>query len=73
VFRTLTSADELKKWFCPEEFEVPNAEMDVRIGGEYRIEMRAPDGEIYSVKGIIEELIPARAPDLHLDLGRGRT
>ncbi len=58
VFRALTSADELKKWFGHEEFEVPVAEMDLRVGGEYRIEMKAPDGEVYSVKGTIEELSP---------------
>jgi uncharacterized protein YndB with AHSA1/START domain len=58
VFRALTSAEELKKWFCPEEFEVPIADMDVRVGGEYRIEMKAPDGEIYAVRGVIEELSP---------------
>ncbi len=61
VFRALTSADELKKWFCPEGFEVPAVEMDVRVGGEYRIQMQAPDGESYSVSGTIEELSP---PDL---------
>ena len=61
VFRALTSADELKKWFCPEGFEVPVVEMDARIGGAYRIEMKAPDGEIYAVSGTIKELSP---PDL---------
>ncbi len=35
--------------------------MDVRVGGEYRIQMKAPDGESYSVSGTIEELSP---PDL---------
>jgi uncharacterized protein YndB with AHSA1/START domain len=56
VFQALTSAAELKKWFCPQGFEVPAVEMDVRVGGAYRIEMKAPDGESYVVKGAIEEL-----------------
>ena len=56
VFRAFTDAGELKRWFGPEKLAIKSAEMEARVGGAYRIEMQSPDGEIYTVKGVIQEL-----------------
>jgi uncharacterized protein YndB with AHSA1/START domain len=34
------------------------AELDVRVGGRYRIRFRTPDGEEHEVGGIYEEVAP---------------
>jgi len=34
------------------------SETDVRVGGRYRIAMRAPDGEIHDVSGVYREVVP---------------
>ena len=52
VFRAFTDADELSKWFGHEGFTVESTEMDTRVGGHYRIAIRAPDGEQLSSKGL---------------------
>lgn len=52
VFRAWTDPDELKQWFAPsDDYATPLAEVDLRVGGRYRIEMKAPDGESYIVGG----------------------
>ena len=71
VFRALTDASELKRWFGPESMVIKSAEMDARVGGANRIEMQSPDGEIYTVKGD-PGAERARYDSLHLVVGRGR-
>lgn len=49
----------MKRWFAPDDaFSVPVAEADVRVGGRYRIVMRAPDGEEHHVSGVYREVVP---------------
>jgi uncharacterized protein YndB with AHSA1/START domain len=50
VFRAWTSAEELKRWHSPGE--VTLAEVDLRVGGRYRVHMRAPDGKEHRVVGV---------------------
>jgi len=46
VFRAWTDPEELKKWWGPEGYATPSAEVDLRVGGKYRLGMRKlPDGE----------------------------
>jgi uncharacterized protein YndB with AHSA1/START domain len=61
VFAALTRAEALRQWLCPEGFTVPAAQSDPRVGGRYRIEMRAPDGTKHGVGGVFREL---RSPEL---------
>jgi uncharacterized protein YndB with AHSA1/START domain len=61
VFTALTRAEALRQWLCPEGFSVPAAQSDPRVGGRYRIEMRAPDGSMHRVGGVYREI---RAPEL---------
>lgn len=40
VFAAWTEAESLKQWLCPGTASVPAAELDVRVGGRFRIVMR---------------------------------
>ena len=57
VFQAWTTATALKQWFGPTDgFTVPSAEVDLRVGGKYRIQMKAPDGEMHTVGGVYREV-----------------
>ncbi len=42
VFDAFTDPDQLKKWWWPKGFTCPAAEVDLRIGGKYRLAMEWP-------------------------------
>jgi uncharacterized protein YndB with AHSA1/START domain len=59
VWRAWTQAEALKQWFAPSDaFKVEVIEVDVRVGGRYRIAMTAPDGEVHDVSGVYREVVP---------------
>lgn len=59
VFGAWTHPEELKKWFHPPGYETPSAEIDLRVGGKYRIGMRKlPDGEVFYLSGTYREVRP---------------
>ena len=59
VWRAWTDPQILKQWMAPSDaFSVPLAEADVRVGGRYRIVMKAPDGEEHDVSGVYREVVP---------------
>lgn len=59
VFDAWITPEALKRWFAPsDEFQTPEVEVDARVGGRYRIVMRAPDGEMHRVGGIYREFAP---------------
>ena len=59
VFRAWTDPEELKKWWGPEGYATPSAEVDLRVGGKYRLGMRKlPDGETFYLSGIYREVRP---------------
>ncbi len=61
VFRAWTDAEELKKWWGPVGYATPTAEVDLRVGGRYRLGMRKlPDGKIFHLSGTYREV---RAPE----------
>ncbi len=47
VFRAWTDPEALPKWFGPSGFSCTTQEIDIRVGGRWRFEMRGPDGTIY--------------------------
>lgn len=51
VYNAWTDLKIFKKWFCPTGFSVAKAEMDLKVGGFFRIHMKSPEGEIYPTKG----------------------
>jgi uncharacterized protein YndB with AHSA1/START domain len=61
VFRASTEPGELAKWWGPHGFTSPNIEMDLRVGGRYRIAMQPPEGDLFYLSGEFREVdAPAR-------------
>lgn len=60
VFNAWTRAEELRKWFAPGPLTTAVAESDLRVGGRYRITMRAPDGKEHTVSGVYQIIDPPK-------------
>ena len=43
VFEAFTDPEQLKQWWWPSGFTAPAAEVDLRVGGAYRIAMKWPE------------------------------
>lgn len=46
IWQMWTEPDHFKKWYGPQGFTVPVAEMDVQVGGKRRVCMHSPDGRM---------------------------
>jgi uncharacterized protein YndB with AHSA1/START domain len=60
VFRAWTDPTELSRWIAPEGVEATGVEIDLRIGGDYRVAFRAQDGEVVYVVGTYLVIDPPR-------------
>lgn len=58
VFKALTEPAELAKWWGPSGFTAPSVEVDLRVGGSYRIAMQPPDGDLFYLSGEFREVDP---------------
>ncbi len=58
VFEAWSTAEHLKRWFSPEGFTTPEAEVDFRPGGVCAICMRSPDGQDFWSRGHYLEISP---------------
>jgi uncharacterized protein YndB with AHSA1/START domain len=58
VFNALTEPGELAKWWGPSGFTAPSVEVDLRVGGSYRIAMQPPDGDLFYLSGEFLEVDP---------------
>lgn len=58
VFACWTQKQHMQRWWGPGGFTNPVCEMDVRVGGTWRIVMRAPDGTEYPCGGEYLEIVP---------------
>lgn len=60
VFRCWTDPKHLAQWFGPTvEHSTPIADIDLRVGGHYRLGMRkGSDGETHIVGGVYQEISP---------------
>jgi uncharacterized protein YndB with AHSA1/START domain len=47
VFSAWTDPQHIQRWFGPKGFVCTTHEIDIRVGGTWRFEMRAPDGTCY--------------------------
>jgi uncharacterized protein YndB with AHSA1/START domain len=45
VWRAWTTAEDVRRWWGPQGFTAPVAEMDVREGGRSLVAMRSPEGQ----------------------------
>jgi uncharacterized protein YndB with AHSA1/START domain len=57
VFAAFTDPEKIKRWMGPGEIVAQRAATDPRVGGHYRIEMHAPNGEPHNVGGIYREVV----------------
>ena len=60
VFAAWTRAEEMKRWSGPGPMTVPICEVDLRVGGRYRLQMRAPDGATHTAFGSYREIDPPK-------------
>jgi uncharacterized protein YndB with AHSA1/START domain len=60
VWQAWVDADALRVWFGQTESPRWLAELDVRVGGRYRLVLREPNGACYTVRGVYRELVPNR-------------
>ena len=59
VFRAWTDAAELSRWFAPSaEYSTVVPELELRVGGRYRVEMHHKGGNVHSVFGVYTEIKP---------------
>ena len=61
VWSAWTEPQALMRWFGPGDFgSVRRAEIDLRVGGTYRIAFGAPDGSEHEAFGVYREVDPPR-------------
>ena len=61
VWRAWTDAEAVKRWWGPGPGEpVSLAELDVRVGGRFRIVFGGPDGKMHECAGVYREVVPHR-------------
>jgi uncharacterized protein YndB with AHSA1/START domain len=52
VFDAWTSPEVMRRWFhCAPTWDTPEAEVDLRVGGQVRVVMRKPDGTLAGARG----------------------
>lgn len=51
LFAAWTEPEQLKKWWGPESVTCIEAEVDLRVGGHYRIGNQFPDGNVVWISG----------------------
>jgi uncharacterized protein YndB with AHSA1/START domain len=60
AYAAWTRPEMMATWFGPHHTRVESAECDPRIGGRFRVVMRAEDGERHDVSGVFREVVPER-------------
>ncbi|HZS85067.1 MAG TPA: SRPBCC family protein [Stellaceae bacterium] len=58
VFKAWSSAEHVKRWFAPETFTVPEARVEMRVGGAFELAMRSAASEVNWVRGRFVEIVP---------------
>jgi len=57
VFEAWINPWQLAQWFGPKVFTNPVSEVDARVGGKWKVVMRAPDGTEYPAVGVYREFV----------------
>ncbi len=58
VFAVWTEREHISKWFGPRGFTTTTHGMDARVGGQWRFDMRAPDGTVFTNRVTYLEIVP---------------
>lgn len=57
LFKWLTQPDSISKWFGPRHLKIKNVENELRLSGNYSIELLKPDGTSFFISGTYTEII----------------
>jgi uncharacterized protein YndB with AHSA1/START domain len=55
LFEAWTNPDSMKQWMCPEGGTVSHVELDLRVGGAFRIDMKHGQ-EVIEHRGVYQEI-----------------
>jgi uncharacterized protein YndB with AHSA1/START domain len=58
VFKAWSSGDHVRRWFSPDTFSVPDAKVEMHVGGRFDVCMRSPAGEEHWIRGAFVEVTP---------------
>ena len=58
IFKLHSERDQLARWWGPSGFSVPSIDVDLRVGGQYRIAMQPPDGDAFFLAGEFRRVEP---------------
>ncbi len=56
VFKAWSSTEHVQRWFAPAGYSVPQANVEMRVGGPFEVLMRAPDGVEHWARGVFVEV-----------------
>lgn len=57
VWTAMTDAAHVRRWWGCDDFATTVCEIDLRIGGRFRFEMRGPDGVCHPIIGVYREIV----------------
>jgi uncharacterized protein YndB with AHSA1/START domain len=57
VWKVWTDPAHLSQWWGPKGFTNPRCEWNAQVKGKIHIDMRAPDGVVYPMSGVFEEIV----------------
>jgi uncharacterized protein YndB with AHSA1/START domain len=57
LYSRWTDPKRVARWWGPRGFTNPVCELDARPGGAIRIHMRGPDGVVYPMTGVYDEIV----------------
>lgn len=60
VFEALTRPEQMSRWCAPSDEYSTSAEVDLRVGGQYRIEMTHASGSVHTAVGEYREVTPPK-------------
>jgi uncharacterized protein YndB with AHSA1/START domain len=60
IYRAVTEPAELAKWWGPHGSTTPEIELNLSVGGSYRITMQPPKGDSFHLAGEFLEIDPPR-------------
>ncbi|NIR45810.1 MAG: SRPBCC domain-containing protein [Gemmatimonadetes bacterium] len=56
VFDAWTQPKHMKRWSCPEGLNVADVEVDLKVGGRFRIAMKTPEGDTHTAHGVYKAI-----------------
>ena len=57
VWQAWTDPAHVMQWWGPTGFENQSCELDLRVGGSFRLSMRGPDNNVYPCTGTFSEIV----------------